>query len=237
MTTIALAATGVPAIVSNVRISANGTLDDGRELHYASVSGPPEAGMLSATMPWTTGGDGIRVSLGLTRAGGFGQQTYLETLPGDTVSVTLPAAVTLPWPANLISSAPAGPSGSVSWILDGAGTFDAHVFLARWSRTLPTAQYFEWAVFMPQGGSSYDFPALPAALAAYAPSDSDTFERVDGVLIDFVADDGYDVMQQRGERGVFSSFYASEAVKVAAFNSQPSLTAAPRPILHPFVAR
>lgn len=216
MSTISLGVTGLPAEVTNATINASGTFDDGRGLDQAGLNAAPAGGAIAGTQPWTTGGDGIRVVVLLTRSTQFGQQIVLENRPGDATSVTVASPVTMPWAANLIGSAASGDSGSLSWIMDGDGTFDILLVAAKWTRNNGT-QTYEWTAMMGPGRTTYSFPTLPTALAAHAPQDTDSFTSFDGGILDYAVGDGYGPARQRGELGIYGSIYSTEVLKIAGF--------------------
>ncbi|MCA9675306.1 MAG: hypothetical protein KC464_09750 [Myxococcales bacterium] len=192
---IQLSVSGLPSVVTQVQIQAQGMLNGGNSSFYASASGAPVNGGLSQTQPWTTGGDGIMAIALLGRNGNFGFQEFIKSLPATSTTVSFASPPLLPWLGQTVTNSA---SGQVDWIQDGElgpGDADATVFILSWNDGNTTHR---WNVVAPPGIRELRLPRLPAQLAQYAPP-SGVNINVNGGILQLSADDGYDDFRARPE--------------------------------------
>jgi hypothetical protein len=194
-----IGANGLPPEVDSASIDAAAVINGGRGPRI-QLDGTPTSGMLQASRPWATGGEGITASAGFYRAGEFGPQGTFERLDPSTTQWIAESPIRLPWFGTVIANAAAR---EITWITAGEGSPDGVLIFAQWSHYGTDGGFFSynWTFVIPPGLDELRYPELPASLMPYAPQDED-FLYAYGFMIDFAADDGYDALRARPEWGI-----------------------------------
>lgn len=226
-----LTATGIPGLVGNASLEV-APMIGARQGPRASLSGTPTGGSLSGTRTWATGGDGIVATAFFQRPGLFGPQAVLEPVAANSTQWVIDDPVQLPWMGQVISNAAAR---EVTWISDGAGSYDTTLMFVRWSHYGTDGGFFdyEWTFILPAGIDGFQLPELPGTLMPYLPEDDDSLY-VSGGLLDIAADPTYDDIRVRPE-WVLTQIGADASVGVIRVSISPFLDRRTDGRIHPMI--
>ncbi len=157
-------------------------------------------GAMSASLPWTDGGDGARLTEYLYRNGNLGYQYATRRLAAGVNAVTTPVTP-LPWLSD--TTLVVAGAGVAQWFIVGSEPYDGGVVDLYWSVDAGVAKGkgsggstidFRWNILAPPGTMMLVFPELPEDLAAYAPP-TDATIYASTTLEDSSAVDGYDALR------------------------------------------